>query len=114
VVQSGRYLRSMRRAWGLAYVFPLELALLMAGDWAVYFEVLAAVGLIAANSHARSVFRKLVLTASRATRLAILRVRVGMRSNARAYSLSHRSRRRAIRPRRAQDDDDAGRVPSFA
>jgi hypothetical protein len=101
-------------AWGLAYVFPLELALLMAGDWAIYFEILAAVGLIAANTHARSVFRKLILTTSRATRLVILRVRVGGRSNARVYSRSHGSRRRVIRPRRGPGDDDAGRVPAFA
>src|SRR5665213_2345132 len=46
-------------AWAFAHIFPLELALVMGGDWAVYFELLAAVGLVTANVHVRNALGRL-------------------------------------------------------
>ncbi|HZL01026.1 MAG TPA: hypothetical protein VFC47_14135 [Caulobacteraceae bacterium] len=102
-------------AWAFAHIFPLELALVMGGDWAVYFELLAAVGLVTANVHVRNALGRLAPAASRVSRWTLLRVRIlGMRMATRARARSRRTRATPIRRRRAEDDDSTGPVPAFA
>jgi hypothetical protein len=100
-------------AWALAYVFPLELALLMAGDWALYFEVLAAFAIISTNSHARGAIRTLAAVTRRAVRRATGLVRAAARPGVNAFA---RSRRRRQKPNRSgiSPDKDAWGVLAFA
>lgn len=88
----------------LIQLLPLEIALMMAGDVLAYVEVVAAVGLIAANTRWRVVRKAVTET------LAVWTMGLRRRSGLRAA--------RSVRPRvprrpRASDDDPA-RAWAFA
>lgn len=96
---SGSVLRSVLIVIGAALIFQvlgLELALLMAADVLAYVELLAAVGLVAANTRLKP------LKAVVGRRIALIRqaVRTGRRSVARAVRLPAR--------RKPPAGDDAG------
>lgn len=92
-------------AASLIQFLPLELALFAAGDVLAYVELMAAVGLITANT------RLSALRQSAATRFAhaIVKVRQGLRPMARA-----RRSIRTVRPRPPRADDPEPRAWAFA
>ncbi|WP_395944303.1 hypothetical protein [Brevundimonas sp.] len=83
----------------LIQLLPLEIALLMAGDVLAYVEVVAAVGLIAANTRLRVI--RTVVTEKLGGWIMVLRLRPGRRA---ARSVRSRAPRRPP----AADDDPAG------
>ena len=100
--------------WALASLFTLDMALLLAGDWAVYFEVITAVGLISVNSHVRSSYRTLTAFATRAIRRGRQRVRFTLWTIATACSRSPRHQSKRLRSSKTLDDDAAGFAFTFA
>lgn len=94
--------------WALASLFPLDMALVMAGDWAVYFEVLTAVGLISVNAHVRSSYRTLAAFVTRSIRRGDHTVRFALRFMATARSRSRQHRRKLPRSQKTLDDDPVG------
>lgn len=88
----------------LIQLLPLEMALFMAGDVLAYVEVLAAVGLIAANARVR-VIRGLIGATADQWRAAVRR-RIGHRTS--------RAARPSARRRPPSPDDDPAAGWAFA
>jgi hypothetical protein len=88
----------------LIQLLPLEMALFMAGDVLAYVEILAAVGLIAANARVR-VIRGVIGAKADQWRTAILR-RIGYRTP--------RAARPSARRRPPSPDDDPAADWAFA